>query len=75
MSQMTEEEALKAYKDDTWLVWRNAGSVDRLVKLEHQHDDYEGYVWRLAHQKVPRLAHRASLRLATAKDLLELSDD
>ncbi len=57
---MTREELDKAEKENTWLVWRGLPDKDFLVS---------GYAYNVGYFKPE------DLRLATAKDLMELGDD
>ncbi len=66
---MTEEEVYKASAEDTWLV---ATKISALVRAISSHN---GHWWHCARGKGHYTAHKDSLRLATAKDMMELSDD
>ncbi len=67
---MTSEEIDRARKEGTWLV---VTSFNKLVKASHA--GLETPHWRVVNGRWSGWIHLKELRLATAKDLLELSDD
>ncbi len=74
---MTSKEIQKAYNDGTWLVSIRTNILVRVIRKYGARDDWEGLV-NVGGDVVGSmdyLTNKENLRLATAKELLELSND
>ncbi len=69
---MTKEEIEKAYKDDTWLVDTECNS---LVRIGSKVSGGVYSRWAVVYGGGDYWVHEKNLRIATAKDLVELSND
>ncbi len=68
---MTKLEARKAMQDQTWLVWSRTDD-DSLVQIT---GSFDGVWYGVRVKDSSMVATRDRLRIATAKDMIELADD